>query len=415
MLQGHRRQRDKAIGVCRHPLGESLVLRPDDLACEVAIGRVPPVAIDAQRLDIDALLIHELQTLRAEDVVPATASHAGQRRALDDVLHRDDAVRVHVDHPDAAAAHHHLASCGLSLKRGGHGAGTAAAHHIRARRSGHDRPEEVPAICHIGLNSVSTGMTRSKFDMVLYFCRSGLSVTQHPGDRGDGIPVARGDRDPKEPVERAEVADGLHVAPVHAEDEPVVPREDLQQPLAAGRKAHGRRRRRAGAFGQDAHEADDVGSHGLVREMILRHQPDNLAALADHDLGIKGKPACQFGAELRPGDWPPDHEGARRADVDGIEVLQLFGERGRSEGPVTADVDPSQKNHECHAFPPGGRLDHDGSYGTISTGASSEVMVIKLPKSNGSSRSVGGRVHSATHSHDFTRPQSGENLLNSRQ
>jgi hypothetical protein len=67
-----------------------------------------------------------------------------------------------------------------------------------------------------------------------------------------------------------------------------------------------------------------------------------------------GKPACQFGAELRPGDWPPDHEGACRADVDGIEVLQLFGERGRSEGSVTTDFDPSQKSHECHAFPAAG-------------------------------------------------------------
>ena len=64
---------------------------------------------------------------------------------------------------------------------------------------------------------------------------SGPSVTQHPGDRGDGIPVARGDRDPKEPVKRAKVADDLHVAPVHAEDEPVVPREDSQEPLTAGR------------------------------------------------------------------------------------------------------------------------------------------------------------------------------------
>src|SRR5205809_6549187 len=64
-------------------------------------------------------------------------------------------------------------------------------------------------------------------------------ITQHPGDRGDGIPVARGDRDPKEPVERAEIADDLHVAPVHTEDEPVVPREDLQQPLAAERKRMG--------------------------------------------------------------------------------------------------------------------------------------------------------------------------------
>jgi hypothetical protein len=78
--------------------------------------------------------------------------------------------------------------------------------------------------------------------------------------------------------------------------------------------------------------------------MILRHQPENLASLADHDLGIKGKSACQFGAELRPGNWPPDHESARRADVDGTEVLQLLGERGRSKGPVTADVDSSQKN-----------------------------------------------------------------------
>src|SRR2546426_4642151 len=38
-----------------------------------------------------------------------------------------------------------------------------------------------------------------------------------PGDRSDGIPVARGDRYPKEPVEPAEVADDLHVAPVQAE------------------------------------------------------------------------------------------------------------------------------------------------------------------------------------------------------
>ncbi|HEU4505209.1 MAG TPA: hypothetical protein VFR79_10275, partial [Nitrospira sp.] len=94
----------------------------------------------------------------------------------------------------------------------------------------------------------------------------------------------------------------------------------------------------------------DVGLHGQVGEMILRHQPDNLATLADHDLDIKRKLACQFGAEMFPGDWLPDHEGARRADVDGIEVLQLFGKRGRSEDPVTADVDPPQKNHECHEF-----------------------------------------------------------------
>lgn len=61
---------------------------------------------------------------------------------------------------------------------------------------------------------------------------SAPSVTQYPGDRGDGIPVARGGRDTEEPVERAEVADDLHVTPVQAHHEPVVPCEDLQQPGA---------------------------------------------------------------------------------------------------------------------------------------------------------------------------------------
>src|ERR1044072_858570 len=82
--------------------------------------------------------------------------------------------------------------------------------------------------------------------------------------------------------------------------------------------------------------------------MIVRHQPDDLAAVADHDLSIKRKPARQFRAELRPADWPPDHEGSRRAHVYGIEVLQLFGECTGPEGPVAADIHTSQKDHERH-------------------------------------------------------------------
>ena len=52
---------------------------------------------------------------------------------------------------------------------------------------------------------------------------------QESSNRGDGIPVAGGDWDPKEAVECADVADSLHLAPVPAEDEPVIPRDDLQQ------------------------------------------------------------------------------------------------------------------------------------------------------------------------------------------
>jgi hypothetical protein len=90
----------------------------------------------------------------------------------------------------------------------------------------------------------------------------------------------------------------------------------------------------------------------MKRERIPGDQPDDFPALTDHDLGLKGQPARQFGAELRSADGLPDQEGARRADVDGIEVLQLFGESRRPEGPVTADVDPPQENHECHECAP---------------------------------------------------------------
>lgn len=144
------------------------------------------------------------------------------------------------------------------------------------------------------------------------------------------------------------------MAPVYAENELVLPRQDLQQPLAAGRKRYGHRRRRAWAFGEDAYEANDVRSYGMVPERILRHEPDDLAALADHDLAIKGKPACQFLKEFCSLNGTPDHERARRTDVDGIEVFQLFGECRRSEGPVPANVNPFQKNNDCQALSPVG-------------------------------------------------------------
>src|SRR5258706_1652500 len=103
---------------------------------------------------------------------------------------------------------------------------TSAAH-VSSRRFA---PGAMPA-CQADAPPIAVGL---QDDVSYPVRRSGPSVTQHLGDRGDGVPVARGDRDSEEPVERAEIADDLHVAPVHAEDEQVFPREDLQQPLAAG-------------------------------------------------------------------------------------------------------------------------------------------------------------------------------------
>jgi hypothetical protein len=82
--------------------------------------------------------------------------------------------------------------------------------------------------------------------------------------------------------------------------------------------------------------------------MIVRHQPANLAAVTNDDLGFKGKLACQFSAELRPSDRPSDHEGTRRSDAYNIEMFQSLGERTRPKGFVTANIHPSQKDHESH-------------------------------------------------------------------
>jgi len=53
-------------------------------------------------------------------------------------------------------------------------------------------------------------------------------VTDHVRDRNDRVPGSGDDRDPKEPVERAEKPITSCGAGT-AEDEVVIPREDLQQ------------------------------------------------------------------------------------------------------------------------------------------------------------------------------------------
>ena len=67
-----------------------------------------------------------------------------------------------------------------------------------------------------------------------------LGTFQYPGNRHDGIPVAGCGRDTKKPVERAKVADDLHVPAVQPEDEAIVSRKDLQQPFTVRGKTHGR-------------------------------------------------------------------------------------------------------------------------------------------------------------------------------
>src|SRR5882672_10163180 len=57
VLQGHGGKGDEALGPGCAQLGELLVLQPDERSREIALGLVP-AGIDAERLDVDALLVH---------------------------------------------------------------------------------------------------------------------------------------------------------------------------------------------------------------------------------------------------------------------------------------------------------------------------------------------------------------------
>ena len=82
-----------------------------DRGLEIAIRAIPPVPVDAERLDIDSLPVHDRQSLRAENVASSAPRTALEGRALDDCLHlRNHAVAVHVDHFHAAVANEHLAA-----------------------------------------------------------------------------------------------------------------------------------------------------------------------------------------------------------------------------------------------------------------------------------------------------------------
>ena len=132
MLDRDRRERDESIGTCGTERGEPAVLRVHDASGQIAIGAVPP-RIDAQYLDVDALLVHALETLVAHHQRPRRRCRGRplERRAAHDVHHvRNEDVGVHVHRLHASAPDADLTTAGGGLK--GRQAGTGLHHHRRA-------------------------------------------------------------------------------------------------------------------------------------------------------------------------------------------------------------------------------------------------------------------------------------------
>jgi hypothetical protein len=86
----------------------------------------------------------------------------------------------------------------------------------------------------------------------------------------------------------------------------------------------------------------------VPREQVTRRKRYEIPTRADYDFGREWKPAREFTAQSLAAHGRVDHERSRRTDIHSIQVAQLVSQRGRSEGLVTADVDASQQDHECH-------------------------------------------------------------------
>ena len=103
-----RGEADKAVRRLAADLGDLLVLQFDDLRLEVALGLVPEIRIDAQRLDIDALLVHDLDALGRDDELREAHLLPRQLERIGDV-----AMRVNIDGRDPLSGDDDLAPARL--------------------------------------------------------------------------------------------------------------------------------------------------------------------------------------------------------------------------------------------------------------------------------------------------------------
>jgi hypothetical protein len=87
-----------------------------------------------------------------------------------------------------------------------------------------------------------------------------LLAFQNPHDGKDRVPVACGCRHTEQRVNPAKIADGFHVATVHAKDELLLRGHDSHEPLPLGRECDWEGCAEASGSRQDAHKSNNIGS-----------------------------------------------------------------------------------------------------------------------------------------------------------
>ena len=151
VLHRDRREGDEAVGMRRDERGKLLVLQLDHRFGLVALGVVPE-RIDADRLHVDALLVHRLEAVGANDKIGRPELEPHHVHDL-----RKHAVRVHVDGLDAAAVDDDLPAPHRGLRMGiGRMQKAAAAEHNAGHRAG-GTAQEISAGCHFGFSRLTVG------------------------------------------------------------------------------------------------------------------------------------------------------------------------------------------------------------------------------------------------------------------
>jgi hypothetical protein len=152
-LERARSHPHEPIRVLPDEFGETFVLRPHDPPGEIAIlDLVPPEAVDAQRLNVNPLLVDQRDPVRAKRTSPALFGVLGVQDDRCHFWHRGVRVDVHDAH--ATTADHHLPACRSSLER--------RDRTLRSPRDSHtsgcarDCLEEVSSVGHVSLLTLSS-------------------------------------------------------------------------------------------------------------------------------------------------------------------------------------------------------------------------------------------------------------------
>src|SRR5207302_1306017 len=102
--RGHRQ---KSTGVLLAPIGKALIRSVHDPVCQTAVfHRVPPIPVDAQRLNVDPTAVDLLNPLHVQSPAPGLPRKFGIRDNRLDFI--DGRVRMDVDDSHTASADFHF-------------------------------------------------------------------------------------------------------------------------------------------------------------------------------------------------------------------------------------------------------------------------------------------------------------------